>query len=227
MRSRYGTNVAFLDMTLNVLLGVSAMFIIAFLLIREEDKKITDLPEPPVQIMVTLQWPVEGAAADADLDLWVAWGNNDQDAVGFRSPSREGIALERDDLGNRSDRYIVKGLAKEEVIKVNREVINFRRLPSEEITVNTMFYYANDKYLQVPCTVQVYKLNPFSLIYEGSTVLSQRGQEHTFVRFKVDTEGQVHGVHNRPKSIVYAKPATSTQEWPESSSFIGSPSSGN
>ncbi len=70
MRSRYGSNVAFLDMTLNTLLGISALFVIAFLLIKEEDKK-TDVPEPPLRIMVTMEWPVEGAPANSDIDLWI------------------------------------------------------------------------------------------------------------------------------------------------------------
>ena len=57
-------------MTLNSLMGISAMFVMAFLLIREHDGKIT-IEEPPLRIMVTMEWPVEGAASDADIDAWV------------------------------------------------------------------------------------------------------------------------------------------------------------
>lgn len=211
MRSRYGTNVAFLDMTLNTLLAISALFVIAFLLIKEEDKKITDLPEPPVQIMVTLEWPIEGAASKVDMDLWIQEGTADENAVGFRSPVREGIALERDDLGNRGgDVYntIVKGKTVQDTIPINREVINFRRLPEDEITVNAMYYFSQKKDVAVPCKVQVYKLNPFQVIYEGEYTLKSRGDEYTFVRFKMTEDGKVKDLHHRQKSIVYARPAT-------------------
>ena len=209
MRSRYGTNVAFLDFTLNTLMGISALFIIAFLLIREDNKR-SDLPQPPVQIMVTLEWPIEGAASNSDVDLWIQEGTADEHAVGFRSPVRDGIALERDDLGNRNDTYnmIVKGKTVKEVIPINREVINFRRIPQDEITVNAMYYYSQDKHVAVPCKVQVYSLNPFQVIYEGEYTLKSRGDEHTFVRFKMTEDGKVKDLHHRQKSIVYARPAT-------------------
>ena len=215
MRSKYGTNVAFLDAILNSLMGISALFIISFLLINE-DKKETDLPEPPVQIMAILNWPAEGSPGRADIDLWVQWSERDGDVVGFRSPSKEGIALELDDLGSRTDKYVRKGSSEQETIPINREVINFRRIPEDEITVNAMFYYAQDKHLSVPTTVQVYKLNPFSVIYEGTHILNGRGDEHTFVRFKMDQDGLVEDLNFRQKTIVYAKhPMSSTTgDWP-------------
>ena len=215
MRSRYGANVAFLDAILNSLMGISALFIISFLLINE-DKKATDLPEPPVQIMAILNWPAEGAPGKADIDLWVQWSQRDGDVVGFRSPSKDGIALELDDLGSRSDKYILRGSSETETIPINREVINFRRIPEDEVIVNAMFYYAQDKYLEVPATVQVYKLNPFTVIYEGTHTLRGRGDEHTFVRFKMNQEGIIDDLNFRQKTIVYAKhPTASTNDnWP-------------
>jgi hypothetical protein len=223
MRSRYGSNTAFLDMTLNSLMGISALFIMAFLLIREEDKK-TNVPEPPLRIMVTMEWPVEGPASNVDIDIWIQEGNEDSSAVGFRSPIRQGIALERDDLGHSTDRVLKKGKFVNETIPINREVINFRRVPEDEITVNAMYYFSQDPSVHVPVKVQVYALNPFSMIYEGEHTLTRRGEEHTFVRFTMTEEGKVTDMHYRQKSIVYAKPAISTQDWPESSSFRGSPS---
>ena len=212
MRSRYSSNVAFLDMTLNTLMGISVLFIIAFLLIREEDKK-TDTPEPPLRLMITLEWPVEGAASKADIDIWTSFGPNDDDAVGFRAPIREGIALERDDLGSRSDTVLSKGKSIVEVIPINREVINFRRVPEHEITVNAMYYYSQDKDVHVPCKVVVYGLNPFKVVYEGEHTLTGRGEEHTFVRFTMDDEGKITDLHHRPKSIVYAKAPPVLNNW--------------
>lgn len=214
MRSRYGSNVAFLDMTLNSLMGISVLFIMAFLLIKEDNKKV-DQPPAPVKLMVVMTWPNEGPQAHADMDLWAAWNEGDGEvAVGFRSPTREGIALELDDLGARTDKYTHKGRV--EVIPINREVINFRRIPSEEVTVNAMFYFANDSKLTVNTTVEVYRLNPFEVIYEGSHKLHGRGAERTFVRFKMDEAGELLNMHYRPKTIVYAKhPVSSgTNDWP-------------
>ena len=225
MRSRYGTNVAFLDAILNSLMGISALFIISFLLIREDNKKV-DLPPPPVQMLVTLTWPTEGAPADTDVDLWLQWGDSQDQAVGFRSPVREGIALERDDLGNRSDKYISKGKNKMEVIPINQEVIAMRRIPQDEIVVNAMYYFNKDKTVPTPCTVQVVKLNPYVVIYEGVHTLAQRGDEHTFIRFTMNDEGELIDKNFRQKSIVYARPAETTYNtWPEGSGAgIGNPS---
>ena len=224
MRSRYGTNVAFLDAILNSLMGISALFIISFLLIREDNKKV-DLPPPPVQMLVTLTWPTEGAPADTDVDLWLQWGDSQDQAVGFRSPVREGIALERDDLGNRSDKYISKGKNKMEVIPINQEVIAMRRIPQDEIVVNAMYYFNKDKTVPTPCTVQVVKLNPYVVIYEGVHTLAQRGDEHTFIRFTMDDEGELIDKNFRQKSIVYARPAETTYNtWPEGSgASVGNP----
>ena len=212
MRSRYSSNVAFLDMTLNSLLGISALFIIAFLLIRQEDKR-TDMPDKPVELMAVLSWPAEGNASFADVDLWISYGPNDDDAVGFRVPAREGIALEIDDLGARSDRFLAKGKSKIETIPINREVINFRRIPEDEIVVNAMYYFHNDKDTPVPCTVQVYALNPFKVIYEGVHTLTYRGEEHTFVRFNMNQDKNITDLHHRPKSIVYAKAQPVLNNW--------------
>jgi len=224
MRSRYGTNVAFLDAILNSLIGISALFIISFLLIREDNKR-TDTPEPPVQMLVTLTWPTEGAASQTDLDLWLAWGDSQDQAVGFRSPVREGMALERDDLGDRSDFVLSKGKKKMEVIPINQEVIAMRRIPQDEITINAMYYFNKDKTVPTPCTVQVVKLNPYVVIYEGVHTLNQRGDEHTFIRFTMNEEGELIDKNFRQKSIVYARPAETTYNtWPEGSgASVGNP----
>ena len=213
MRSRYGTSVAFIDMTLNALMGISVLFIVSFLLIREADKK-TDIPEPPIMIMAVLTWPSEGPEANTDIDLWVSYSDDNQDAVGFRSPIREGIALELDDLGSRSDRFVKNG--KTEVIKINREVINFRRIPPDEITINAMLYWSQQRNILVPAALTVYRMNPFEVIYEGSTTLTGRGDEHTFIRFKMDADGEVTDKNFRQKSIVFARhpSGSSTQDWP-------------
>lgn len=218
MRSRYGSNVAFLDMTLNSLLGISAMFVIAFLLIKKQDEE-SPIPEPPLRIMVTMEWPVEGPASDADMDIWIQEGNQDSQAVGFRSPIRQGIALERDDLGHRSDKILKKGKFVNEIIPINREVINFRRVPEDEITVNAMYYFSQDPNVHVPVKVQVYALNPFSMIYEGEHTMTKRGQEHTFVRFTMTEEGEVTNMHHRQKSIVYAAKGPITNDWGDENTY--------
>ena len=223
MRYRYGSNTAFLDMTLNSLMGISTLFIMSFLLINPAEKE-SPVPEPPLRIMVTLEWPVEGAPANSDIDLWILEGDEDSAAVGFRSPVRQGIALERDDLGSRSDRILKKGKFVNEIIPINREVINFRRVPEEEITVNAMYYFSQDASTHVPVKVQVYALNPFSMIYEGEHTLTRRGEEHTFVRFTMTDEGDVSDMNYRQKSIVYARQSPVANDWGDENTYPQAPS---
>ena len=151
-------------------------------------------------------------------------GDQDSDAVGFRSPIRQGIALERDDLGHRSDKILKKGKFVNEIIPINREVINFRRVPEEEITVNAMYYFSQDPNVHVPVKVQVYALNPFSMIYEGEHTMTKRGQEHTFVRFTMTEEGDVTDMHYRQKSIVYAAKGPITNDWGDGDTYPQAPS---
>jgi hypothetical protein len=208
MRSRYGSNIAFVDLMMNAMLGVTALFIITFLLIRD-DQEVSPLEEPPIEIMVTLTWPGE---VDADVDLWVQFSPQESDVVGFRSPKNQGIYLDIDDLGRKGDIY--KGKHKSETIEINQEIINFRRIPSDEIVVNAMHYFAKEADTPVDCTVQVIKLNPFSVIYEGTKTLYRRGEETTFVRFKINDEGEAYDLNYLPKTIVYAKsPYSSSNSW--------------
>jgi len=204
MRSRYGSNIAFVDLMMNAMLGVTALFIVTFLLIKQEDE-ISPVEEPPVEMMVILTWPGD---VDVDADLWVQFSDRDDDVVGFRSPRREGIYLDIDDLGSRGDSY--QGKQKREVAEINQEIINFRRIPDGEIVINAMHYFSRDRETAVPCTVQVIKLNPFVVIYEGIETLYRRGDERTFVRFKINNEGEVYDLNHIQKSIVYAKPADTT-----------------
>jgi len=204
MRERYSSNLAFLDVFMNITLGVTSLFIIAFLLIKDADFE-SPLEEPPVELMVILTWPGE---IDVDVDLWAQVGANDDDVIGFRSPKRQGIYLDIDDLGSRGDEY--QGKQSREVAEINQEIINFRRIPDGEIVINAMHYFSRDRETAVPCTVHVIKLNPFIVIYEGIETLYRRGDERTFVRFKINNEGEVYDLNHIQKSIVYAKPADTT-----------------
>lgn len=220
MRERYSSNLAMIDVVFNMTLGIMSMFIIAFLLIKESEFK-SPLDEPPAELLITFQWDDESYS---DVDGWTQFGPDDSDAVGFRSPTRGGVSLDIDDLGARTDRILRKGKAEAEVIPINREVITFRYIPADEIIVNAMLYYSQDKNTKEEVTVTVVKLNPFKIIYEGRHTLRGRGDEHTFVRFTLDDNGEVTDLHHRQKSIVYAAhPSPGEGTWPTSHDMDGSP----
>ena len=57
----------------------------------------------------------------------------------------------------------------------------------------------------MPVSVKVEKLNPTAtVVFYGTHDFDHKGQEETFVRFTLDSEGQVSDVNTRAKSLIRA-----------------------
>ena len=92
---KYSSNLAFIDLLFNLILGFAFLFIVAFLLINDPTE--TADVEANVEYMITMSWEGE---KDIDLDLWIEGPSG---LVGFRDPSQGFMNLDRDDLGHRTD----------------------------------------------------------------------------------------------------------------------------
>jgi hypothetical protein len=202
MRDRYGSNLGFLDLVLNLLLGVTSLFIIAFLLIKESD--LESPVEQKAEFIVVLTWDED---SDWDVDLWVEGPNG---VASFRSPDTGQMSLSRDDLGSRNDRF-KNALGETEIVRINREVVDIRGFNAGEYIVNSHYYFCKDNYSPVETSVEVVKLNPYQVIYKGKHVLQKRGDEHTYVRFKINQEGLIESVSHLPKTLVYN--SSSLNDW--------------
>lgn len=218
MRDKYGSNLGFLDLVLNLLLGVTSLFIIAFLLIKESD--LESPVEQKAEFIVVLTWDEQSSW---DVDLWVEGPNG---VASFRSPDTGQMSLSRDDLGTRNDQF-KNALGETEVVRINREVVDIRGFNAGEYTVNAHYYYCKDGYSPVETAVEVVKLNPYKVIYKGKHVLNKRGEEHTYVRFKINEKGIVQSVSHLPKTLVYN--TASLNDWGhlDSNPFSGEPNYGS
>jgi len=214
-KSRYKSSIGFTDMLFNILVGFAFLFIVAFLLIKPEDKK-EDF-ERRAEFVVVMEWDHD---QPDDIDLYV------RDPIGkiasFRTPNVNFMHLDKDDLGYANDVVMNKnGVVSK--ININREVITIRGIIPGEYIVNAHYYSTrriekamsvlraerageaevieHDRFLtnsgqaKAPVTVkiEVHKVNPYKILWMGELPFGSRGQEETFVRFTVDKMGNLVG----------------------------------
>jgi hypothetical protein len=204
MNVRYNSNLAFVDLLFNLILGFAFLFIVAFFLINDptEDKDV----EAKVEYMIIMDWD---GKRDIDMDLWVQGPSG---LVGFRSPNIGYVNLDRDDLGHRNDTIINKTTKKREIVRINREVINVRGFQTGEYIINAHWFLTREeKVKQKPLDVniQVIKLNPYKEIYTGSKEFTWKGQEQTFTRFSMKEDGNYWKMNSLPKNLVL-RPSSSS-----------------
>ena len=209
MKRTYNSNLAFIDLLFNLILGFVFLFIISFILINDPVKN--EGVEQKAEFMIILSWD---AQANKDIDLWIEGplGN-----VGFTTPQQGNMFLDRDDLGHRNDTYFENEVRK--IVHINREVVNIRGIMSGEYIVNAFYYSNGDEDILTNVSVEVVKLNPYVQIYEGTKLFKSRAQEETFVRFTLDSVGNVKNINYLPKDIVRKQKSVMTSS--ERQTFIG------
>jgi len=212
MNNKYNSNLAFVDLLFNLILGFVFLFIVSFLMINEPDKKSE--VEQKAEFMIVLDWDDD---KDVDMDLWVETPNG---KVGFVNPSQGSVFLDKDDLGFRNDTYTLEN-GEMKTVPINREIINIRAFESGEYIVNAHLYGGRfisgtttsvgsksagvignklTEYLNVK--LNIYKLNPYSVVYSGDKIFTTLRQEKTFTRFTIKDNGMFSNVNNLPKKIV-------------------------
>lgn len=177
---KYSSNLAFVDLLFNLLVGFTSLFIIAFLMINPIAKQGT--VEPPVMMLVEVQWDDDSRN---DVDLWIK-GPSDL-LVGYTRKDGGYANLERDDLGIASDSYTVNG--EKILIRRNYEVVSFTALPDGEYIINVQMFtglITTDE----PVRIRVTIISPFNVVYEGEVILKKGKQEITAVSFIVE-DGKV------------------------------------
>ena len=115
--NRRESNLAFIDLLFNMILGFAFLFIIAFLMINDPKKE--ENLKPVVEYMIILTWSNE---LDVDIDLWV---HGPAGRVGFQNPNEGFMYLDKDDLGHRND-TVINYDGSRRIAYINREVVNIR-----------------------------------------------------------------------------------------------------
>ena len=199
--ARFKSSLGFIDLLFNILLGFAFLFIIAFLLIKPEAKK-KDF-DRRAEFVIILEWDHE---APDDLDLYVQDPTNDK--VSFRLPIANYMHLDKDDLGMRND-TIINADGTTSTVKINREVVTIRGIIAGEYIINAHYYstrvysgsqlepdertvdYRNKPQRDLTVKIELHKVTPYSVLWAGEKKFTHRGQEETFLRFRLDTDGNI------------------------------------
>ena len=197
---KYKSTIGFTDLLFNILVGFAFLFIIAFLLIKPEAKK-KDF-DRNAEFVVVLEWDKE---AKGDIDLYV------EDPLGDKCSFRQTVAnfmhLDKDDLGSIND-TVVNADGTVSTVKINREVITIRGIIAGEYIINAHYYSERDysnidnrvemgsmprktKSKELTVKIELHKVNPYTILWVGEKKFQGKGQEETFVRFRLDKDGTV------------------------------------
>lgn len=177
---KYSSNLAFVDLLFNLLVGFTSLFIIAFLMINPvaRDGEVT----PPVKMFVEIEWDKD---AHTDIDLFV----RGPDGVTVFYGNRDGayMTLQRDDLGASNDTYLING--ETVVIKRNYEIVNFTDLPPGEYVIAVFYFSAQGGPLDIKARVR--SISPFKPVYDGEAIGLTPRNERTILSFVVNSEGKI------------------------------------
>ena len=140
--------------------------------------------------------------APDDIDLYVQ--DPQGGIVSYRHPTIHFMHLDKDDLGSVNDTVMING--RRTTISLNREVVSIRGFARGEYIVNA-HYYSNrgtsddsEQIISVDNSrggrvltvkAEVIKVNPYSILWVGDHIFDHRGQEETFVRFRLDEDGML------------------------------------
>tara|TARA_Y100001949_G_scaffold118429_1_gene100591 strand:+ start:232 stop:960 length:729 start_codon:yes stop_codon:yes gene_type:complete len=199
--ARFKSSLGFIDLLFNILLGFAFLFIIAFLLIKPEAKK-KDF-DRRAEFVIILEWDHD---APDDLDLYVQDPTNDK--VSFRLPIANYMHLDKDDLGKRND-TIINADGSTSTVMINREVVTIRGIMAGEYIINAHYYstrvyngsqlepnertidYRSKPQRALTVKIELHKVTPYKILWAGEKKFTHRGQEETFLRFRLDADGNI------------------------------------
>ena len=172
---------------------IAFLFFLALLAVSVDSKE--GKIDFKAEFMITMDWPDNHPD---DLDLFV------QDPAGhiawYRHREAGFLTLDRDDRGGANDFIIVNG--KKIPSPIREEIVTVRGILAGEYTVNVSHFRATTRE-SVVAHVKVQKLNPtVQVIFDNKVTLNRTGDEKTAVRFRIDAEGKVLNVDQRPKSLL-------------------------
>ena len=193
MKRNYHTNLSFLDLLFNTLLCFAALFALSFVLINPSKKQ--NNVKMKAEFMITVTWPND---LDDDVDMYVE--DPQGNLVAFMRREEGLMHLDRDDLGHRNDTVVTEWGPIE--FKDNREIVTVRGTVPGEYVGNVHMYMKRSEAEEVPVSIQLDKINPYSTVMIKEVVLRLSGDEKTAFRFTVDKEGEVTDISNLEKSLL-------------------------
>lgn len=188
--------IGYIDVLTNTLLLAFVLAIFSIAMMNPESKN-TKTIEQKAEFLIVMDWDNH---SDDDIDLWVKTPQNK--IVSYGNKESHLIALDRDDLGKSTDTTFVDG--RTITIPINREVVSIRGFLVGELIVNLHVYNKREKN-PANITIQIIKLNPYSVLYKYEYVSNTHGQEITVGRFTLTSLGDFVFKNNMPISLIREK----------------------
>jgi hypothetical protein len=190
---KYKSNLSFIDLLFNILLGFAFLFFIAFIMINPVAKK-SEI-ELKAEFLITMTWPNDNPS---DFDLWVKDPQGRK--IGFRNKDQGLVNLDRDDLGSMNDTVYIDG---EPVsVPINKETVSIRGIVPGEYLVSVHLYRKADDLPKVPATVEVTKLNPYRIVYTQTLDFTDHGQALNYYKFTLNKNGEISNILSTEESAV-------------------------
>jgi hypothetical protein len=190
----YHTNISFIDLLFNTVLGLVVFFTITFMLVTIQKTKEESNIKTKAEIVITMTWDDK---SNDDIDLWV------RDPEGklcfFRNKDVNMMHLDRDDLGNNDTLITADG---REIVSVSRqEITTIRGFIPGEWVINAQMYNKRET-TPAHIKIRIQKLNPsVTLIDEDNFILNLKGDEHTVARIVMGADGAIMSVDKLPCPI--------------------------
>lgn len=109
--------------------------------------------------------------------------------------------LDRDDLGTANDKIDIDGQSV--TIKLNREVVTLRGILPGEYNISIHYYRKHkEDDVPVPVTVEVVKINPYSVVYKQTQDFTAQGQGINYYKFTVRPDGNFENVTSSEENVI-------------------------
>lgn len=178
-RARFGTTLSFIDFAFNLIIALTALFLLSIMLLNPPKQESNTKKE--AKYLIVMKWQ---DGSNHDVDLWVQYGER---VIGFPMRQSEHMALERDDLGPDDTTQNLH------FTPLNEEIMAIRSFREGWYTVAAHWYRKRDE-SQPPIVqwaiVAVYDNN--KIVDRGQVIFSQQGQEITLVRFYMKADGEIN-----------------------------------
>lgn len=195
---RVMSNIVFIDLILNTLLGFVVLFILALLQIHPVEQKKNDenVVATEGEYVVIAQWP-DGSADDVDLYVMDPTGK-----VAYFQGREAGLMhLEHDDLGSRNDSVTTNGITVG--VDKNEERTILRGIVPGEYVVNVHMYNKYAGPTPTTVTVTLWRLKGADVeVAKAERVLVRSGDEATAFRFVLAADGSLVSTNDLPRRIV-------------------------
>ena len=176
-RSRYTTTLSFIDFLFNLVIALTAFFLLSILLINPPKKETIQKRE--AEYFIIIKWQDYN---NNDVDLWVSDGDK---SVNFTVRQQSNMSLDRDDYGPDNT------VNKIHFLPQNEEIVTIRSKDRGVYTANVHLYNLRDPEDTPTVSWAIINARSNKLVKTGMKHLDTTGQEVTLFRMYINNDGEV------------------------------------